>query len=149
MTYQTFICFDYGEKRIGMAVGQAVTRTATPLVIIPVHNGTPEWGRISEVLDQWRPDALLVGHPLHMDGTRQTLTSLAERFSRSLAGRYQLPVFLADERLSTAEAKTRTGSGSRDAVDAIAAQVILEGWLLDPSYTGVETATRQAVTDRE
>jgi len=149
MTYQTFICFDYGEKRIGMAVGQAVTRTATPLVIIPVRNGSPEWSRISEVMDQWRPDALVVGHPLHMDGTRQTLTSLAERFSRSLAGRYQLPVFLADERLSSAEARTRTGNGGRDAVDAIAAQVILEGWLSDPSYTGVETATGQAETDHE
>lgn len=129
MTRGAYLCFDYGEKRIGLAVGQAVTRTATPLAIIKVRNGAPEWERIAAMIDQWRPDALVVGHPLQMDGTRQELTDRAERFSRALAGRYRLPVYLADERLTTIEARSR--SGARKALDAVAAQIILEGWLAD------------------
>ncbi len=145
MTHRTFLCFDYGEKRIGLAVGQAVTRTATPLTIIKVRNRTPDWEGIAAMIDQWRPDALVVGHPLNMDGTRQELTDRAERFSRALAGRYRLPVSLADERLTTIEARSR--SGLREAVDAVAAQVILEAWLADSARQETIIPDRQAEMD--
>ena len=142
MTHRTYLCFDYGEKRIGLAVGQAVTRTATPLAIIKVRNGAPDWEGIAAMIDRWRPDALVVGHPLNMDGTRQELTDRAERFSRALAGRYRLPVYPADERLTTIEARSR--SGAREALDAIAAQVILEAWLADGTRQDMITLDHRA-----
>ena len=133
MQPETLICFDYGEKRIGVAVGQTITATATPLETIQVRNNQPDWNRISRLIEQWRPAALVVGQPLNMDGTRQLLTDLAERFARQLEGRYHLPVHLADERLSTYEAKDRLQDVHN--LDPVAAQVILEAWLLE--YTKI------------
>jgi putative Holliday junction resolvase len=133
MQPETLICFDYGEKRIGVAVGQTITATATPLETIQVRNNQPDWNRISRLIEQWRPAALVVGQPLNMDGTRQLLTDLAERFARQLEGRYHLPVHLADERLSTYEAKDRLQDIHN--LDPVAAQVILEAWLLE--YTKI------------
>ena len=129
----TLICFDYGEKRIGVAVGQTITATATPLETIHVRNNQPDWNRISGLIEQWHPAALVVGQPLNMDGTRQLLTDLAERFARQLEGRYHLPVHLADERLSTYEAKDRLQDVHN--LDPVAAQVILESWLQE--YTKI------------
>lgn len=119
--------FDYGEKRIGVAVGQSLTGTATPLESIPVHRGRPAWERISALIADWRPDALVVGNPLNMDGTRQAVTDSADRFAGTLEKRFGLPVFRADERLSTREAKNLLRR-TRD-LDAVAAQLILETWL--------------------
>lgn len=119
--------FDFGEKRIGVAVGQTLTGTATPLAIIPVYNNRPAWERITALVRQWMPGALVVGNPLHLDGGRQAATAAADRFARQLQGRYGLPVFRADERLSTFEARARRrGAGP---VDDAAAQVILESWM--------------------
>ena len=127
---KTLIAFDFGEKRIGAAVGQTVTRTATPLETVPVRREKPDWNAIDRLIDAWKPDALVVGLPLNMDGTEQRVTARARRFANRLHGRSGLPVHLADERLSTREAWTRlVESGSRrDGPDPIAAQVILEGW---------------------
>ena len=127
---KTLIAFDFGEKRIGIAVGQTVTRTATPLETIPVRRAKPDWDAIDRLIDAWKPDAFVVGLPLNMDGTEQPVTALARRFANRLHGRSGLPVHLADERLSTREAWVRLiESGSRrDEPDPIAAQVILEGW---------------------
>ena len=127
------LAFDFGEKRIGTAVGQSVTRTATPLETIPVRRMKPDWSAIDTLIDAWKPDALIVGLPLNMDGTEQRITAHARRFARRLHGRSGLPVHLADERLSTREAWTRLiESGSRrDGPDAVAAQVILEGWFAE------------------
>ena len=126
----TLIAFDFGERRIGTAVGQTVTRTATPLETIPVRREKPDWSAIDRLIDAWKPDALVVGLPLNMDGTEQRITAQARRFANRLHGRSRLPVHLADERLSTREAWTRlVESGSRrDGPDPVAAQVILEGW---------------------
>jgi putative Holliday junction resolvase len=123
----SLLCFDYGEKRIGVAVGQSLTGTATPLEIVAVRRGRPDWERIDALVDEWRPDAVVVGNPLNMDGTRQPVTDSADRFARRLEGRFGLPVFRADERLSTVEAKNllrRTRN-----LDAVSAQLILETWL--------------------
>ena len=127
---KTLIAFDFGEKRIGAAVGQTVTRTATPLETVPVRREEPDWNAIDRLIDAWKPDALVVGLPLNMDGTEQRVTVRARRFAGRLHERSGLPVHLADERLSTREAWARLiESGSRrDGPDPIAAQVILEGW---------------------
>ncbi len=126
MNNQTLLCFDYGEKRIGTAVGQTVTATATPLEIIRVINNKPDWDRISQLINEWQPNRLVVGYPLQMDDGRQLMTDLAERFSRQLDGRYHLPVDIVDERLSSYEAKSRLKSDEN--IDAVAAQAILETW---------------------
>lgn len=123
----SLLCFDYGEQRIGVAVGQSLTGTANPLEIVAVRRGRPDWERIAALITQWRPDALVVGNPLNMDGTRQAVTDSADRFARRLEGRFGLPVFRADERLSTIEAKNLLRR-TRD-LDAVAAQLILETWL--------------------
>jgi len=123
----TLLCFDYGSKRIGVAVGQTLTRTASPLEIIPVHCNKPDWTHIGQLINDWQPDALLVGHPLCMNNAAQDITRSAERFTRQLEGRFHLPVLAVDERLSTYEATQRTGQTHQ--VDAVAAQAILETWL--------------------
>lgn len=129
MSPGTLLCFDYGEKRIGVAVGQQVTGTASALEIVPVRHGRPDWERIGTLVRDWRPAALVVGVPLNLDGTPQPLTAAAERFARRLAGRYALPVHRADERLTTyAARRLRPG---RVKVDAEAARVILESWLAE------------------
>ena len=130
---ETLIAFDFGEKRIGIAIGQTVTRTATPLETVPVRRRKPDWGAIDRLIDAWKPDALVVGLPLNMDGTDQGMTARARRFAHRLHARSGLPVHLADERLSTREAWTRlVESGSRrDGPDPVAAQIILEGWFAE------------------
>ncbi len=135
---KTLIAFDFGEKRIGTAIGQTVTRTATPLETVPVRRARPDWNAIDRLIGAWRPDALVVGLPLNMDGTRQWITARARRFASRLQARSGLPVHLADERLSTREAWTRLiESGSRrDGPDPVAAQVILEGWLAEHADGG-------------
>ncbi len=130
----TLLCFDFGTKRIGAAVGQTLTDTATPLEIIPVRNNRPDWDRIGALIAEWQPQALVVGNPLNIDGSRHPITDRADAFARKLHGRYRLPVKRADERLSTVEARSRQQNG--DAVDHVAAQVILEGWLRDAGETG-------------
>lgn len=125
----TLLCFDFGTKRIGVAVGQTLTDTASPLEIITVRNNRPDWERIGALINQWQPQALVVGNPLNMDGSRHPIGAAVDAFARKLQGRYRLPVLRADERLSTVEARAR--QRNNDAVDHVAAQIILEGWLQD------------------
>ena len=136
---RTLIAFDFGEKRIGTAIGQTVTRTATALETVPVRRAKPDWAAIDRLIDAWKPDALVVGLPLNMDGTEQRITAHARRFANRLHGRSGLPVHLADERLSTREAWTRLiESGERrGGPDPIAAQVILEGWFAEHADAGI------------
>ncbi len=130
MRPSTLLAFDFGLKRIGVAVGQTQTQSANPLKTLAVKRERPDWQAIAELIEIWAPDALVVGLPLNMDGTDQEMTLRAKRFSRQLQGRFQLPVHLVDERLSTREAKDRLQDQGRtaDSADAVAAQVILEGW---------------------
>ncbi len=123
---QILFCFDVGQKRIGTAVGQTITRTATPLEIIKVRQNKPDWDRIATLLQEWQPDKLIVGYPLHMDDDRQEMTEQVDRFIRQLQGRFHIPTESIDERLSSYEARQRIKSTYN--VDAVAAQVILETW---------------------
>jgi putative Holliday junction resolvase len=125
----TLLCFDFGSKRIGVAVGQTVTGTASPLLTINSHNNRPDWEKIESVICDWHPDAIIVGLPLTLHGTAQEMTESAERFARQIEGRFNVPVYHMDERLSTFEARERTG-GNVD-LDAVAAQAILESWMHD------------------
>jgi len=127
----TVLGFDYGYKRIGVAVGQTLTGTATPLGIVRVSARTPDWEAIAELIRVWQPDTLVVGMPLNMDGTEQATTHAARRFADELGAHCGLPVHTADERLTTVEARRRLAQAGRavDAHDPVAAQVILEAWL--------------------
>ena len=127
---RTLLAFDFGLKRIGVAVGQTRTESANPLDTVAVKQERPDWSAIARLIEAWAPDSLVVGLPLNMDGSEQEMTHRARRFGRQLQGRFALPVHLVDERLSTREAKSRlalAGRGGEDA-DATAAQIILEDW---------------------
>ena len=127
---QTLLGFDFGIKRIGIAVGQSITGTATALCTINTRHGKPDWDRISGLIEHWRPDALVVGIPLHDDGSDSNLSKAARRFAQQLEKRYRLPVHPMDERLSSHAAKQfMRQSTSKQEVDAVAAMIILQNWL--------------------
>lgn len=127
---QTLLSFDFGEKRIGVAVGQTISRTAQPLTILQVHNGKIDWQGISRLIEDWQPDALIVGMPTNYAGELFGLAERVRRFCRQLDGRYHRPVHTMNENLSSKEARNRlTKKSLRDPLDAYAAQVILESWI--------------------
>lgn len=129
---RTLLGFDFGSKRIGVAVGQELTGTARALITLNNRNGAPDWGAISRLIEQWQPAALVVGLPLNLDGSDHEVTRLARRFGNRLRGRYNLPVYTIDERLSSAEAEAllaEQGRYEKADVDKIAAQLILQSWL--------------------
>lgn len=141
---RTLLGFDFGKKRIGIAIAQEVTGTARPLVTVTAVKHKPDWDSISKIIAEWQPDLLVVGLPLHMDGTEQEMTQAARRFSNQLNGRYQIPIALMDERLSSDEAESilseQTYSKSRSVfrgsmfpdkaqIDMISAQLILQSWM--------------------
>ncbi len=126
----TLLGFDYGPRKIGIAVGQTLTRSATPLETLRAVREKPDWDGISRLIREWQPEALILGMPYNMDDTEVEWAPKIHRFARQLEGRYHLPVHLADERLSSMEARSRmAGNPSREAVDAMAAKLILETWL--------------------
>lgn len=129
----TLLGFDYGEKHIGVAVGQTLTASASPIACVRAKHAKPDWTAIAGLVETWQPDAFVVGLPLNMDGSDQAMTHAARRFGNQLRARFKRPVHLADERLSTREAKTRLYERGRlDEEDhPVAAQVILEGFLAE------------------
>ena len=132
---QTLLGLDFGTQRIGIAVGQSITGTATALCTIKSRNGKPDCGRITELINHWRPDALVVGLPLHDDGSDSDISKAARRFTQQLQGRYRLPVHNMDERLSTHAAKQHMKQqSSKQEVDAVAAMIILQNWLETKSH---------------
>jgi putative Holliday junction resolvase len=121
---QTFLAFDFGLKRTGVASGNRFTRTATPQRTIQAE-GDARFGPIAERVREWQPDALVVGVPRHPDGAPHENTARAQKFARQLRGRFGLPVHEVDERYSTTEAHSL---GATDA-DAASACIILEQFL--------------------
>ena len=136
---KTLICFDYGNKRIGVAVGQTLTGTATPVGTVPVYKGVPDWDLITRHINEWNPDALVVGKPLNMDDSGQPMTSASNRFADELAGRFKQPIYRTDERLSSYEAKSRLQDSYN--LDPVAAQIILETWLDENTESGKNNDT--------
>ena len=132
----TLLGFDYGRKRIGVAVGQGLTASATPLTTVPARDGKPDWDAIGRLIAEWKPDALVVGIPYHMDGSEQDMTRAAEKFCRQLEGRSRLPVHRAEERLSSWVVEARLPAAERQAaIDPLSAQVILQDWLQQHGHT--------------
>lgn len=131
----TVIAFDFGMKSIGVAIGQSITHTASPLQAIKAQDGIPNWEILQVLISQWQPEALLVGLPLNMDGSEQTITASVRRFVGRLKHKYNLPVFLHDERLSTVDAKAKLfelggyKKLSKEKVDSVSACLIYESWL--------------------
>jgi len=127
--------FDYGTQKIGVAVGQSVTGGARELAVLKARDGVPDWDEIAKLLSEWQPDALVVGLPLNMDGSAGNISQRAEKFARRLHGRFNLPVHLHDERLSSFAARGERlsqdgGRKSRNKpIDALAAALIVEGFL--------------------
>jgi putative Holliday junction resolvase len=130
--------FDYGARRIGVAVGNRITGSARALAVVGNGANGPDWPRIAALLREWRPDALLVGLPLTLDAGEQTSSQNARAFAETLRERHALPVELVDERLtshaaSARFAERRAGGTARRkhaaALDAIAAEILIEQWL--------------------
>lgn len=130
--------FDYGARRIGVASGNRISQSARPLPALLSHKREPDWPRIDALLSEWKPEALVVGLPLTLDGGEQAITRGARAFADALGQRSGLMVHLVDERHTSQEAARRfasqRASGSarrRDAgnIDSVAAAVILESWL--------------------
>ena len=124
----SFLAFDFGTRRVGVASGNTLTRSATPLTTIAAV-GEARFDAIARLIGEWQPDALVVGVPRHPDGAAHDNTLRAQRFARRLGGRFGLPVHEVDERYTTVEAAAR---GARD-LDAAAAAIILEQFLDAPS----------------
>ncbi|MGE0485134.1 MAG: Holliday junction resolvase RuvX [Gammaproteobacteria bacterium] len=129
---RTVLAFDFGERRIGVAVGQEVSATAEPLATVPVRNGQIDWDAISALVQTWQPALFVLGRPTTADGAPHRLVAAIERFARRLEGRYHRPVSLIDERLSSYAAEHDPAVG-RYGVDAVAARVILETWFAAPA----------------
>tara|TARA_B100000676_G_scaffold303238_2_gene353456 strand:+ start:2214 stop:2618 length:405 start_codon:yes stop_codon:yes gene_type:complete len=124
------LAFDYGTQKIGVASGNSLLGTATPLKALPCKNTQPNWDDIAALLKEWEPEALVVGLPLNMDGSESESSQRARKFARRLHGRFGKPVSMVDERLSTREARERTGIRQADSrVDSMAAVIIAESYL--------------------
>ena len=132
---RTLMGFDFGTRKIGLAVGQSITGSASPLQALPCRDGVPDWQQVAALLAEWQPDLLVVGLPLNMDDMESELSRRARRFAGRLKGRFGTPVMLVDERLSTREARDRMGDrwrgGPDSRVDSMAAVVLIEAYLAD------------------
>lgn len=136
-TALTLFGIDFGTRKIGVAVGQTITRTAMGIGVVPVHKHEPDWNALDKLVQQWKPGAFVVGMPFNMDGSDSDMTARARHFARVLSERYGKPCHEVDERLSTRAAReiTRDNAGmigkrynDRSKVDAMAAQLLLESW---------------------
>ena len=121
------IGFDFGLRRIGVAVGQTITQTATPEAIVKSKDGKPDWEHITRLFEAWQPIAIVVGLPMRLDGSEQALTQPARKFGQRLSGRYHCPIFYIEEQLSSIAAEHR--QLKQQHIDDHAAQIILENWL--------------------
>lgn len=128
------LVFDFGLKHIGVAVALPDQNLARGIATVAARDGQPRWPSLDALLDEWRPDCLVVGDPLNMDGTASPIAARARDFGQQIAERYQLAVDFVDERLSTFEALSR-GAGEYDSqadgrtTHAVAAEAIAETWL--------------------
>ena len=134
----TVLAFDFGMRRIGVAMGNTLTRVAHPLATIDAPPEAARFAEIAALIAEWQPARLVVGLPVHADGTPHAMTARARAFARTLEERFALPDALVDERFSTQAAQSalasagRGGRAARSARDEAAAQIILQQWFDDP-----------------
>lgn len=138
-TPRTLLAFDFGKKRIGIAVGQELTKSATPLTTLHNSAATIDWRALDEIVAQWQPQALVVGLPLNADGSQHHVSRAAKQFGNQLRARYNLDIYWVDERLTSHEAqrmiatgrpagKGRRAGSNKGEIDRMAAKLILESW---------------------
>jgi len=125
------LAFDYGTKHIGIAVGQTITRTSSPLMILNVQQEGPDiWRTIVQLVEEWKPDRLLVGQPLNMDGTPSEMMKKVNKFYIKLQKETNIICELVDERLTSFEAKQLVESNSKEVrIDDLAAKIFLDSWM--------------------
>jgi putative Holliday junction resolvase len=132
---RTLLGFDFGMKHIGVAIGQEITGSASPLGSLKATDGIPNWDNIGALINEWQPDLVVVGLPLNMDGTEQQVTLSAKKFGNRIHGRYGNEVIFHDERLTTVDAKARLfelggfKKLSKDQIDSVSAVLILESYM--------------------
>lgn len=129
----SLLTFDYGLSRMGVAFGQTLTGSASPLPTLKMRDGQPQWDEVAALIQRWRPDGTLVGIPLNMDGTGSEMAQRADKFRRRLQGRFGLPALGWDERLTTRELKRAAQARGvtdfkRHALDSDAAVLIFQSW---------------------
>ncbi len=135
MKVKTYLGFDFGKKHIGVAVGRTASRLAQAIDTVAAVNERPDWTHITRLIDEWRPCAFVVGLPLNMDDSENDMTRAAKKFGNRLRARYNLPVHMVDERLTSIAAKNvlvEAGIPSKrhkSKLDRLAAQTILQAFL--------------------
>jgi putative Holliday junction resolvase len=128
------IAFDFGVKSIGVAIGQQITGTGSPLSAIKAVDGIPQWQTLDDVFNEWQPTEIVVGFPTNMDGSDQPITARAKKFAKRLYNHFKIPVHGHDERLTTVEAKERLfelggyKKLTKGKIDSVSAVLILESW---------------------
>lgn len=156
----TYLGFDFGTRYLGVAVGQSITKTASPLITLRANHGQPQWDHLAKILKEWEPRGLIVGLALQADGSASPTSLAAQKFARRLQGRFTYPVYFIEERLTSiaAQAKIRetvafaTSSVHRDR-DAQAAAILLASWLNNEfkqpyAYHDTSDSTESLITMR-
>ena len=150
MNSKTFLAFDFGERRIGVAIGNDLTETANPLTAIDATTDDGRFTAIAALVKDWTPNAFVVGRPAHPDGKAHAMTARCEKFARQLTGRFDRPAYLVDERYTSVDAAQAlagsrlSGQRKKQAIDAEAAAQILrrffvEGPIVTTSLEGAPT----------
>ena len=140
--------FDWGTKRIGVAVGNTLLNQANPLKTLAARNGVPDWKDVGQLIKEWHPEALIVGVPLDISGKELATTARAKAFGVLLEQKFQLSVHLVDERLTTVEARQQLfeEGGYRkiqsSQVDSYAAKLMIEQWLFEGAYVKKSVANQ-------
>lgn len=135
----TLLAFDFGLKRIGIAVGNTISQTTQPLITLHGEQNEPRFAAIAALIQEWQPAALVVGLPCNDDGTPHEMTRLCRRFANRLKGRFNLPTILVDERYTSASASTQLsemgirGIRQKPLIDQVAAQHILQAYFDEPT----------------
>ncbi len=130
-----YLGFDFGMRRLGVAVGQSITQRAKPLNTLLVTDGSPDWLQVQKLIKEWHPKALIVGIPTKIDGSEQPITKASQEFIKNLQARFALPVYGVDERLTTKAARSELFEQggykqlSKTQIDGVAAAIILEQWM--------------------
>ena len=122
------VAFDFGEKKIGVAVGQTSTYTSSPLQVIFNNHDKVNWNEISILLEEWKPELILVGKPLNMDGTDSEIMKKVDAFYKKLESLYDAKFEYIDERLTTFEARDILKENNLETVDANAAKILIDNW---------------------
>ena len=135
---QTIMAFDFGTQKMGMAVGQALIESATPLALFPMKDGVPQWENLLKIIKQHQPQLFLVGLPLNMDDSESELYTRARKFAKRLRHQSNINTLMVDERLTTREARDELdhyqaqGRGKKLAADSLAAALLIESWYREP-----------------